>query len=104
MNVSNAEIREHFKSLPLEVKKCQIGLELTIKALTDIIDSDRTEPAHRLAALTARMQAYRFKMEILDGKVQLDEVFAFMDAAAEKQKQTSGRSLTDQKGKVTIDG
>jgi hypothetical protein len=85
MNVSNIEIRNHFKSLPLEIKKCNMGLDLTIRALTRIIDSDATEPAHRLGALTARMQAYRFKMEILDGQVQLDEVFAYIDQQKQQE-------------------
>jgi hypothetical protein len=91
-----ADIRNHFESLPLEIKKCMIGLELTIRALTTIIDADATEPAHRLGALTTRMTAYRFRMDILDGKAQLDEVFAYMDAALEKQKQT-GRGFNDPK-------
>ncbi|MGH9994223.1 MAG: hypothetical protein ACRD4J_03150 [Nitrososphaeraceae archaeon] len=54
---------------------------------TTYFDSDVTEPAHRLGALTARMQAYRFKMDILDGKAQLDEVFTSMDAAQQKNNQ-----------------
>jgi hypothetical protein len=79
MQDCKADRRNHFESLPLEIKKCMIGLELTIKTLTDIIKSEATEPAHKLGALTAIMQAYRFKMDILDGKTQLDEVFAFID-------------------------
>jgi hypothetical protein len=53
---SQLDIRRHFESLPLEIKKCMIGLELTIKAFTNIIESEDTEPVHRLSALTARMQ------------------------------------------------
>jgi hypothetical protein len=100
MQDSRRDIRNHFESLPLEIKKCMIGLELTIKAFTNIIESDTTEPVHRLSALTARMQAYRFKMDILDGKAQLDEVFDFID---EKQQQEKDRGLTPQKGKEAID-
>jgi hypothetical protein len=86
MQDCKADIRNHFESLPLEIKKCMIGLELTIKTLTDHIKSEATEPAHKLGALTARMQAYRFKMDILDGKTQLDEVFASIDEQQQGQR------------------
>jgi hypothetical protein len=100
MQDCKVDIRNHFESLPLEIRKCMIGLELTIKAFTNIIESEDTEPVHRLSALTARMQAYRFKIDILDGKAQLDEVFAFID---EQQEKDQARGLTDQKGKEATD-
>jgi hypothetical protein len=102
MQYSKDDIRRHFESLPLEIRKCMIGLELTIKAFTNIIESETTEPVHRLSALTARMQAYRFKMDILDGKAQLDEVFAFIDDQ-QQEKEKAGRGQTQQKGKEAID-
>src|SRR5215510_622028 len=34
------ELRNHFKSLPLEVKKCMTGLELTIREYTDMIQAE----------------------------------------------------------------
>jgi hypothetical protein len=100
LDSSKADIRKHFESLPLEIKKCMMGLELTIKALTNIIESDATEPVHRLAVLTARMQAYRFKVDILDGKAQLEEAITFID---EEKAANQDRGLTDQKGKEAID-
>jgi hypothetical protein len=93
------DIRKHFESLPLEIKKCMIGLELTIKAFTSIIESEATEPVHRLSALTARMQAYRFKVDILDGKAQLDEVFAFIDEEKKQQQQNQDRVRLNKRAK-----
>ena len=87
LDLARVEIRNHFESLPFEIRKCMIGLELTIKELTKIIVSKEAEPAHRLGALSTRMQAYRFKMEILDGKAQLDEVFAYIDEEKKKREE-----------------
>src|SRR5262245_4690717 len=67
--VSNADMRNHFESLPLELKKGMTGLDLTIRQLTEFIDSDNPKPdrGHWLNAQSLRMQAMKFKMELLDG-------------------------------------
>jgi hypothetical protein len=77
---ADIDMKNHFKSLPLEIKKCTAGLDLTIKTLTDIIDSEDIDTDLKLGALNTRMNAYRFKMEILDGKANLKQVFEFIDS------------------------
>lgn len=75
------DIRNHFKSLPLEVKKCEIGANLTIKMFTEMLESAVSD-SDKIDILNSRLQAYHFKAELLDGKIRLDDVYALMDKAA----------------------
>jgi hypothetical protein len=90
--ISQKDIKNHFESLPLEIKKCITGLESTIRILSDMLET--TEGRDRIDILNSRMQAYRFKMELLDGKATVSEVFSFIDKS---------RGSTTQKGKLTRD-
>lgn len=102
--VSNKKKKTHFENLPLEIEKCIAGVELTIRQLTEIINqqTDTDDQGVRLEAMRDRMQAYRFKMEILDGKARLDEVFTFIDQQ-QKKEQNPSRGLTHQNKEVAID-
>lgn len=102
------DIRNHFKSLPLEVKKCEIGANLTIKMFTEMLESATVSDSDKIDILNSRLQAYHFKAELLDGKIRLDDVYALMDKAAvlegEVKMQNQPQGLIDQKGKVVTDG
>ena len=80
LEVSDEEMHQHFKTLPLEIKKCMVLIDLTIKMLTEIIQSPDTEVDIRLEASRDRMQALKFKMDLLDGKARLREVYGFLDS------------------------
>lgn len=56
------ENSNHFKNLPFEIDKCKLGVELTIKEFTKIINDPKTEIGHRLTALSIRLQVIKFKM------------------------------------------
>jgi hypothetical protein len=88
----------HFKSLSLELKKCYLGIDITIRELTDIKDDDTMDiqvKAVNISVLNSRMQAYKFKLDLLDGKAKLRQVF---------NMQNKTRVLTPQNTKVVIDG
>ena len=73
-----------------------IGLELTIRAYTDIIQAKDTPSSYRLHALDSRAQTYKIKAEFLDGKASLNEIFSFIDEQEkeieEQQQQEESRN------------
>jgi hypothetical protein len=97
------ETQNHFKSLALELKKCYTGIDMTIRETTNILESNDPAQLARIPALNARMQAYKFKMELLDGKAQLKQVFGMMNKDRDKNT-TVTRVSTPQNTKVLIDG
>jgi hypothetical protein len=86
--------------MPLEHQKCMIGTEQTIYDCTRIIRKDGTETKDVLAALAVRLQAYRFKAELIDGESVVSGCLEFIEEQKSKNMQNIPQGKTDQNGKV----
>jgi hypothetical protein len=94
-------IRKHIEEvMPLEHQKCMVGTEQTIYDCTRIIRKDGTETKDVLAALAVRLQAYRFKAELIDGESVVNGCLEFIE---EQKSKNIPQDKTDQNGKVPID-
>jgi hypothetical protein len=97
------KLRKHVDEvMPLEYQKCLVGLEQTIKQLTKVIEDHDVkvkDPRDLISAISTRMQAYKFKAEVLDSGSAVDHAIALV----ERQKQQNiTQDSTHQNGKVPI--
>jgi transcriptional regulator len=70
--------------MPLEYHKCLHGLDDCIRHMTDIIETEKAKGKEAdkkdiIAAVSVRMQAYRFKAEVLDSGIALKELVTFVE-------------------------
>jgi hypothetical protein len=95
------QISKHIEEqMPLEYQKCLVGLDDTIGRMSDIMEEEGADKKNVISAAAVRMQAIRFKAEVLDSGIAIDEVTEFVEQYKNKQKQEVN---TSQNGKVTID-
>jgi orotate phosphoribosyltransferase-like protein len=88
--------------MQLEYRKCLVGLEDCIGRMTDIIEEKNADKKDIIAAVSVRMQAYKFKAEVLDSGIALNEVAAFIQKHKNGNNIFQGKGNTHQNGKVRI--
>lgn len=80
--ISDEEMHEHFKTLPLKIMQGIELTEITIEWLSDIIESEDSniDLDTKMQASRDRLAASEYRDKLLDGKARLNEAFRRMDS------------------------
>jgi hypothetical protein len=73
------------EKLPEQYQKCMTGLNQVLRVVWDIVRSDSSSPANRLAALSLINDSYKYLMDLTTNGVVITDAIGFVQTNKEKR-------------------